>query len=422
MTKCPPEFMGSNRCLSDNSWHTNQNQSTSTSLKTSFRWADIAYHRQNGSIAWSSFLSDRPDVDASLIATGLLDAYDVFKLGSQTVINDLMKIFRESQSSLLNQGSGSNKTGGSFEGLLDGLLGALNTDSSATSTSLSPSRTMSATTSIPSTDTNYNDLTSSILQLLNSTVVKRQLSITDDLDFSSLLSILSPSLTISGTNPVFATMPFAYLTACLLTADRYPAMSSTCTNFLQNFLAVPIFWCQSLAPVRGSLQGIGNGAIDLGSVLGIEKNGSSPTTTGTPIPANITLLTASIERYLGLDQANLARLKSETEESTVALARLGYRIVVGQAYLWTYIVLGSLLLVACFAALVADAVCKWTGKMPRLGLFALFDMLMHLKLSEDHIGLQAEGISPELKTEMERHTTAGQQSVWLPSLKVRWRL
>jgi len=381
----------------------------------------MAYHRQNGSIAWSSFLPGRPDVEAPLNATGLLDAYDIFVLGSQTVAKDFMKILQESQSPLLNQGSESNETSGSLEGLLDGLLGALNKDGSTTSTSLIPSKTGSATTSTPGTDTSYSDLTSSVLQLLNSTVTKRQLALTDDFDFSSLLSFLSPASAIPGSNPVFASMPFAYLTSCLLTADRYPAMSTTCTNFLQNFLAVPIFWCQSVIAVRGSLQGIGNGAVDLDSMFGGEKNGSSATTNGTPISANITLLMTSIESYLGIDQASLARFKSETEESTVAIGRLSYRIAVGQAYLWTYIVFGSLLISSCSAALLADAVSKWKGKMPPLGLFPLFDMLMHLKLSEDHIGLHVEGISSELRTAMECRTTPGEQSGLLESLGVKCR-
>jgi len=95
--------------------------------------------------------------------------------------------------------------------------------------------------------------------------------------------------------------------------------------------------------------------------------------------------------------------------------------VVGQANLWTYIILGSLLLVACFAALVADAVSKWQGKMPHLGLFSLFDMLIHLKLSEDHIGLHAEGISSELRTAMECHTTTDEQSKLLESVGVKSR-
>jgi len=74
--------------------------------------------------------------------------------------------------------------------------------------------------------------------------------------------------------------------------------------------------CQSVTTVRGSLQGTGSGSVDLDSMFGVEKNGSSATTNGTPISGNITLLMDSIERYLGIDQASLDRLKSETEEST----------------------------------------------------------------------------------------------------------
>jgi len=118
----------------------------------------------------------------------------------------------------------------------------------------------------------------------------------------------------------------------------------------------------------------------------MEKNESSATstiTTGLSSGAtNLTLLVESLKTMLGVDEANLARLRNETEPTNVALARLGYRIVVGQAYFWTYVVLASALLSACFVALVVDGVAKWQGRIPRLGLFALLDMIRLLRVDE----------------------------------------
>ena len=179
MIKCPSRTASAFDCLSDTTWQNNLTDMVTTSLNTTFQWADVAYHRPNGSIAWHT-LHDKWEV-APIPAEELLDTYKSFALGSASFMNLIM---REMKDDL-------------------GLSGSDDDDNEENDVA-----------------GGNEDLLGVLSSMLDTPIPKKRQSSTSSYDISSLLSSiqgntggLSSSLgtAVPGTNPVFPTIPYTML-------------------------------------------------------------------------------------------------------------------------------------------------------------------------------------------------------------------
>jgi hypothetical protein len=334
MVKCPSQRASALDCLSDTTWHNNLTDMVTTSLHATFQWADVAYHRPNGSIAWH-ILHDRFEV-APIAGKDLLDTYKSFALGAASFTNLVMQEMKDNFGSLGSDGhdNDDNDVTGGNEDLL-GVLSSL------------------FDTPVP--------------------VLKKRQSGTSSFDvFSSLLSSIqgntgglnsSLKTAVPGTNPIFPIVPYAMLESIDVTTEKNPAMAVLAIDFLQNFLAIPIYWCQSLLTIRGTVQGFGG--IDVGEIVG---------NTG----GELDRMVEAMKALIGIDEETMQRLRSETQPSKLAFAKLGYEVQVGRLSLIVYIVLSTSLLVACLVVLMLGSIARWAGDIPSTGPFAYYDDLTRL--------------------------------------------
>jgi len=229
-------------------------------------------------------------------------------------------------------------------------------------------------------------------------ILKRQPSSLGSSTTSDLMSFFlgggMSGASIPGTNPIFPALPFTHLEACQLFSSKNPKMANLCTNFLQNFLAIPLFWCQKLAPIRATFQGIG----------GLDFTG----TYGSPKDNTTMRILEAVQDVLGVDEASIERLRAETDETQVALSRLEYEIQVGRLSLLVYTVLTSLLLACCFVALIAGSLdtgafgsySRGAGNSPWFGPFPLVDIFLKLRLRRECGGsMDEEDLSTARKLE-----------------------
>jgi hypothetical protein len=367
MIKCPTALASAQKCLTDTTWRRNATSAITTSLYTILRKADVAYHRRNGSIAWSTFTSD-PVVYAPINATELLNAYDNFAMGTQSLVNDLTEFMAASPQSTTTSSTGS----GGIGALTDILAGA-NTSTSNLTTLL---------------DGFLSD-DDDTLQ-----ISKRQAGFGDIL--GSLFGTSFP-----GMNPTFPLIPYSDLMACELTSALNPTTPTFCTSFLQNFLAIPIYYCQETAAVMGTFQG--SGGIDVFSMV------------GGPDSALTSNMVDDLKRYLGVDESNVARLRSEATPTPLALARLGYTIKVGSAYLWTYIVLVAMLLALCLAVLLWESLV--TDKPSIAGSFSIVNWLRLRRLFNTNNDI----VTMDETITVDGTSTTREQIMIMRDLKVRRR-
>lgn len=332
MVKCPSRMAVASECLSNTSWHTNFTSMVTTSLNATFNWADVAYHRPNGSIAWYS-LKDKQG-KAAIPARELLDAYKSFALGA-TSFQNMISQWAQDHPELLSS------------------VDSVDEDEAA----------------------GISELLDIVESLSGSPAPKKRQLNTDNIlsSFSSLLggtggSGLPTNVFEMGTNPLFPIAPYMMLETVAVAAAENPAMSIVATDFLQNFLAIPLFWCQNLMTVRGTVQGIGG--IDIESILGASEGEANE-------------LVQAIESLMGVDEQTLQRLRSQTEPSKLAFSRLGYEVQMGKLSLVAYIVLTALLLAGCFAALTVGSIERWAGGIPPTGPFGLCDNMTHLVVRVD---------------------------------------
>jgi hypothetical protein len=162
-----------------------------------------------------------------------------------------------------------------------------------------------ATVSIEGTssDATSSDTLEDLLDTLESSMLdasggsrKRQSQDEQSLDDAGLISGLLTGITgaqIPGSNPMFPLMPFAMLEACSLTGSENPRLAAYCTNFLQNFLAIPLYWCHRLLPIRATM---GTGVMGLLSV---------------PVDGEESANMQDFMEYLGLDDAHVESMVKE---------------------------------------------------------------------------------------------------------------
>jgi hypothetical protein len=173
----------------------------------------------------------------------------------------------------------------------------------------------------------------------------------DDTDlFSGLLG--TAGVQLPGSNPMFPVIPFTMLEACSLVGSENPRLAAYCTNFLQNFLAIPLYWCHRLLPIRATM---GTGVMDFLSIP------SDSTNAGT---------LQDLMEYLGLDDANLEFMMKEQPDSKIAIAKLGYIVQVSQSPLIAYCVITGLIIALCLGALVMGSMVD-----VEYGPFALWEFV-----------------------------------------------
>jgi hypothetical protein len=313
IVKCPTAIaFTASQCITETSWHTNTTHAISTTLTTTFRRADVSYHRSNTSIASHVFKTG--EVRAPVNASDLLDAYMVFAKGSGATL-DLMLAQQTSTVSVEEPTSGDTSVSA-----LDNLL---NTFESLERNASSGSR-------------------------------KRQSLDEQSLDGTDLFSgvLGTAGVQLPGSNPMFPVMPFAMLEACSLAGSENPRLAAYCTNFLQNFLAIPLYWCNRLLPVRATM---GTGVIDF---LNIPSD---------DIKAGIL---QDFMEYLGLDHANVESRMEEQLDGKVAIAKLEYIVQVSRPPLVAYCVIASLIIALCSGALVMGSMVD-----VEFGPFALWEFV-----------------------------------------------
>ncbi|KAK5111739.1 hypothetical protein LTR85_011784 [Meristemomyces frigidus] len=343
-------------CMTDKSWHRNTNESTTTTLRTSFRWADVAFHRANASIAWHNFL-DIPEQEAPIRAPDLLAVFDDFALGTQSFV----QMFYDWSSALgpdtATDIAGDSSTGDALSDAIDSLI--------ETPDELSNSRLRTH---------------------------KRQSESDNTLDATSLLGGLLGSLASSmpGSNPIFPIVPFAYMDACFSLGKLNPGAIPICTDFLQNFLAIPLYWCDALLPTRAN-----SGGLDLTDPFTQGENGSS----GAELDAFLA--------YVGLDDASKRRIEDGTGVTKVALSRLRYEIDVGRPSLIVYTVVTGTILLFCIAALAAGS-----RETISPSSWPLLDFLLKMTLfSCGHYFTQAEREIVSVMSEEDQRDAIGRISV-----------
>jgi hypothetical protein len=296
IVKCPTAIaFTASRCITETTWHTNTSNAISTTLTTTFQRADVSYHRSNTSIASHVFKTG--EVDAPVNATDLLDAYMVFVRGSGAML-DLM-VEQQTTATVSTETLSSDDTS---IGVLDDLLGTLEfLERNASGDSR-----------------------------------KRQSLDEQSFDDTDLFSGILPGtagVQLPGSNPMFPAMPFAMLEACSFAGSENPRLAAYCTNFLQNFLAIPLYWCHRLLPIHATM---GTGTMDF---LSIARDGTKAEA-----------LRDFIE-YLGLDDTHVKSLMKEQPDAKVAIAKLEYIIRVSQPPLIAYCVIASLIIALCFRSL-----------------------------------------------------------------------
>ncbi|KAK3114926.1 hypothetical protein LTR53_006254 [Teratosphaeriaceae sp. CCFEE 6253] len=319
MISCPTSLATQGQaCLSNTSWHLGNAETpiVTTTLTTTFRRADVAFHRANSSIAWHSFL-DKPEEDAPLSASDLLSAYADFALGTGSV----MQAFQDWSAASNTDTTDSADTSTSTES---------SDASSADLTDLLNSLLNSSSTPPDSTTSN-----SILLPRRRRRTTKRQLD--------GLAALTGLTTALPGSAPVFPILPYTYLQSCSVLAARNPRTRTICTDFLQNFLAVPLLWCDDTLFLRSQ----GGGSFDvtgglIGTADGASTGGGSDGTT---------TQVRDFLAYLGIDDASTQRLGSGLPPTKVALSRLRYEIVVGRASLIAYAAIAAGILVLCFVIL-----------------------------------------------------------------------
>jgi hypothetical protein len=158
----------------------------------------------------------------------------------------------------------------------------------------------------------------------------------DDTDLFSGILTGTAGVQLPGSNPMFPAMPFAMLEACSLAGSENPRLAAYCTNFLQNFLAIPLYWCHRLLPIRGTKAEAFRDFIE----------------------------------YLGLDDTHVKSMMKEQPDAKVAIAKLEYIIRVSQPPLIAYCVIASLIIALCLGALVMGSMVD-----VEYGSFALWDFV-----------------------------------------------
>jgi hypothetical protein len=314
IVKCPTAIaFTASRCITETGWHTNTSHAISTTLTTTFRRADVSYHRSNTSIA--SHVFKIGEVRAPVNASDLLDAYMVFAKGSGAML-DLM-LAQQTTSTVSMEESASGDTS---MGALDDLL---NTFEFLERNASSGSR-------------------------------KRQSLDEQSLDDTDLFSDLlgTAGVRLPGSNPMFPVMPFAMLEACSLAGSDNPRLAAYCTNFLQNFLAIPLYWCHRLLPVRATM---GAGVMNFLSIPSDDAKAG---------------IMQDFMEYLGLDDANVESMMKEQPDGKVAIAKLEYIVQVSQSPLIAYCVIAGLLIALCLGALVIGSMVD-----VECGPFALWEFV-----------------------------------------------
>ncbi|KAK3070580.1 hypothetical protein LTR53_010212 [Teratosphaeriaceae sp. CCFEE 6253] len=353
MISCPTSLATQGQaCLSNTSWHLGNAETpiVTTTLTTTFRRADVAFHRANSSIAWHNFL-DKPEEDAPLSASDLLSAYADFALGTGSV----MQAFQD-WSAASNTDT---------------------TDSADTSTS-ADTDSADTTTSTMSSDASSADLTDLLNSLLNSSSTPSDSTTSNSILLSrhhrttkrqldGLAALTGLTTALPGSAPIFPLLPYTYLQSCSVLAARNPGTRPICTDFLQNFLAVPLLWCDDTLLLRSQ----GGGSFDvtgglIGTADGASTGGGSDRTT-----AQVRDFLA----YLGIDDASTQRLGSGLPPTKVALSRLRYEIVVGRASLIAYTAIAAGILLLCFVILAVA-----TRDLAGLGYWPLWESAMKYDL------------------------------------------
>lgn len=336
MLTCPSTLAIGGRCLSDRSWLTSTTNTVTTSLRTTFRWADVAYHRPNNSIAWHTLLDG--EEDAPLSAVDVLYTFKTLALGSSSLV-DLILDTRQGNTPSSNTAQG-----------------------------------------VPETEP---DLISELLNLTNSlldtpAISKRQVNSAELPGLDGLLSSLPFGLgglvssRIPGGNPIFPALPYSSLQAIAIVSENNPALAAMGTNFLQNFLAIPLFWCQKPLAVRSSL--IGPTGLYTEALFGNVTSETDETTKE---------VVGLLKEILGPDEEELQRLREAAGNTTLVFARLEYRLHVGMISFAVYAVLTALLLTVCVVALAIGSTQMWAGNVPAIGSFALFDITTHLTVIQE---------------------------------------
>ncbi|KAK5677752.1 hypothetical protein LTS10_009635 [Elasticomyces elasticus] len=320
------------QCRSNTSWYSGGVRGSNivtTTLETKFRRADVAFHRANTTIAWHRFLGDTEE-DAPVAARDLLFAYEDFALGSGSMANSFQKWSSTSNNAPV--ASTDTSTDSSVDSYIDSISDMLN----ASSTSNTERSTVKAR------------------------MVERQLESSSDdalADFSSLFTAFAGT-SLPGSNPIFPMMPFMYLQVCTALAAHNPRTSTICTDFLQNFLAIPLSWCDNLMPLRAQ-----GGGLLTNDILG-------PTSSGSEEDSKAAQL-RSFLAYLGWDDATAQRLRNGLPDTRVALAKLRYEIIVGRPSLFAYMAISIAILALCFAILVVG-----TRDLESPGYWPLLDAMI----------------------------------------------
>ncbi|KAK5723927.1 hypothetical protein LTR17_013769 [Elasticomyces elasticus] len=333
MISCPLELANQKQqCLTNTSWHSGAirgSNTVTTTLRTNFRRADVAFHRANSSIAWHRFIGEIEE-DAPIAAQDLLAAYEDFALGSGSMANSFQRWSSDSNNAPV--ASTDTSTDSSVDSYIDSISDMLN----ASSTSNTERSTVKAR------------------------MVERQLESSSDdalADFSSLFTAFTGT-SVPGSNPIFPMVPFMYLQVCTALAAHNSRTSTICTDFLQNFLAIPLSWCDNLVPLRA--QGGGLLTTDL---LGPTPSDSEEDSTAAQL--------RSFLAYLGLDDATAQRLRNGLPDTRVALAKLRYEIIVGRPSLFAYMAISIAILALCFAILVVG-----TRDLESPGYWPLLDAMI----------------------------------------------
>ncbi|KAK4913681.1 hypothetical protein LTR49_018015 [Elasticomyces elasticus] len=200
--------------------------------------------------------------------------------------------------------------------------------------------------------------------IVKARIVERQLESSSDDALAELSSLFGTfaGTSVSGSNPIFPIVPYLHLQVCNALAAHNPRTSTICTDFLQNFLAISLSWCDNLMPLRAQ-----GGGLLTNDILGPTPSGSEEDSTATQV--------RSFLAYLGLDDATAQRLRNGLPDTRVALAKLRYEIVVGRPSLFAYMAISSVIFALCFAILVAG-----TRELESPGYWPLLDAMIKYAL------------------------------------------
>jgi len=194
MIKCPSRASTTGSCLRDENWHGNLTSMVTTTLAATFRWADVAYHRENASIAFHTF-TDREEESANINATELLSTYDIFILGPRALVNVVME--------RMQQNPQSSSSGSTSSSILEQLLNSTGSGELGSSTNTNMLSGLLNLTSSSGSSSGLGALAG---------ILKRQ---SDPMGSSTISDLISSFLgggmsgaSIPGTNPVFPALPF----------------------------------------------------------------------------------------------------------------------------------------------------------------------------------------------------------------------